>query len=154
VGALRRDEHEQLDRRPQPRLDDLPDLVDGARAAGLPVRLAIAGQLRSLPPTVELAAYRVVQESLTNALRYARSAPTSVALSYLDDGLNLVVENDAPAALANGRAAAAPGERPVGGGARGLHGLAERAQLLGGSLQAGPRPDGGFAVHAWLPVIQ
>ena len=84
VGALRRDEREQLDRPPQPRLDDLPDLVDGARAAGLPVRLAIAGPLQSLPATVELAAYRVVQESLTNALRYARFAPTSVALSYLD----------------------------------------------------------------------
>ena len=146
VGALRRDEHEQLDRRPQPRLDDLPDLVDGARAAGLAVRLAIAGRPQSLPPTVELAAYRVVQESLTNALRYARSAPTSVALSYLDDGLDLVVENDAPAAPA--------GERPVRGGARGLQGLAERAQLLGGSLQAGPLPDGGFSVHAWLPVSQ
>jgi len=157
VGALRRDEHEQLDRRPQPRLDDLPDLVDGARAAGLPVRLAIAGPLQSLPATVELAAYRVVQESLTNALRYARSAPTSVALSYLDDGLDLVVENDAPAVLPSGRevpgsAAAAAGERSVPGGTRGLQGLAERAQLLGGSLQAGPRPDGGFSVHAWLPV--
>jgi len=148
VGALRRDEHEQLDRRPQPRLGDLPDLVDGARAAGLPVRLAVAGQPRSLPPTVELAAYRVVQESLTNALRYARAAPVSVALSYRDDGLDMVVENDAPAGPA-GRGA---GERPVRGAARGLQGLAERAELLGGSLQAGPRPDGGFSVHAWLPV--
>ena len=135
VGALRRDEHEQLDRRPQPRLGDVPDLVDGARAAGLPVRLAIAGQPRSLPPTVELAAYRVVQESLTNALRYARSAPVSVALSYRDDGLGMVVENEAPAAPAGSEAAVA-GERSVGGGARGLQGLAERTELLGGSLQA------------------
>ena len=95
VGALRRDEHEQLDRRPQPRLDDLPDLVDGARAAGLRSGWRSPGS-PVLPPTVELAAYRVVQESLTNALRYARSAPTSVALSYLDAGLDLVVENDAP----------------------------------------------------------
>jgi len=106
VGALRRDEHEQLDRRPQPRLDDLPDLVDGARSAGLPVRLEIAGPPRSLPATVELAAYRVVQESLTN------------------------------------------------GGTRGLQGLTERAQLLGGTLQAGPRPGGGFSVRAWLPASQ
>jgi signal transduction histidine kinase len=98
---------------------------------------------------VELAAYRVVQESLTNALRYARSAPASVALSYRDDGLDLTVENDAPTA---GRAAS--GERSVRGGTRGLQGLAERAQLLGGSLQAGPRPGGGFSVHAWLPVRQ
>ena len=96
VGVLRRDEHEQLDRQPQPRLGDVPDLVDGARATGLQVRLAIAGNPRSLPPTVELAAYRMVQESLTNALRYARSAPVSVALSYRDDGLDVVVQNDAP----------------------------------------------------------
>ena len=121
----------------------LPDLVDGARAAGLPVRLAISGQPQSLPAVVELAAYRVVQESLTNALRYAGSAPASVALSYLDDGLDLVVENEAPAKA---------GERPVHGGGLGLRGLAERAELLGGSLQAGPRPGGGFSVHAWLPV--
>jgi signal transduction histidine kinase len=98
---------------------------------------------RPLPATVELAAYRVVQESLTNALRYARSARASVALSYLDDGLDLVVENEAPART---------GERPAGGGGRGLQGLAERARLLGGSLQAGPRPGGGFSVHAWLPA--
>ena len=151
VGALRRDEHEQLDRRPQPRLDDLPDLIDGARSAGLPVRLVIAGPPQSLPATVELAAYRVVQESLTNALRYARSAPVSVGLSYLDGGLDLLVENDAPAVPAAGREASVAGEWPVNGGTRGLQGLAERAQLLGGSLQAGPRPDGGFSVHAWLP---
>ncbi len=143
VGTLRRDQHEQLDRRPQPRLGDLPDLVDGARAAGLPVRLAISGQPQSLPAVVELAAYRVVQESLTNALRYAGSAPARVALSYLDDGLDLVVENDAPAKA---------GERPVHGGGQGLRGLAERAELLGGSLQAGPRPGGGFSVRAWLPA--
>jgi len=148
VGAMRRDEGEYLDRRPQPRLDDLPDLVDGARAAGLPVRLAVDGPPQPLPPSVELAAYRVVQECLTNALRYARSAPTSVAVSYLGDGLGLLVENDAPAPGQAER----PAERPVRGGARGLQGLAERAQLLGGSLQAGARADGGFAVRAWLPV--
>ncbi len=154
VGALRRDEHEQLDRRPQPRLDDLPDLVDGARSAGLPVRLEIAGPPRSLPATVELAAYRVVQESLTNALRYARSAPTSVALSYLDGGLGVVVENAAPAVPVTGRGMPAAGERPVNSGTRGLQGLTERAQLLGGTLQAGPRPGGGFSVRAWLPASQ
>jgi len=99
-----------------------------------------------------LAAYRVVQESLTNALRYARSAPVSVALSYLDGGLDLLVENDAPVVPTGGREAPAAGERPVNGGTRGLKGLAERAQLLGGSLQAGPRPGGGFSVHAWLPA--
>ncbi len=146
VGAMRKDEGEHLDRRPQPRLDDLPDLIDGARAAGLAVRLAVTGPPQPLPAAVELAAYRVVQEGLTNALRYARAAPASVTLSYLDGGLDLVVENEPP------RSGAA--ERPVRGGARGLQGLAERAQLLGGSVRAGPRPDGGFAVRAWLPAGQ
>jgi signal transduction histidine kinase len=152
VGALRRDSREQLDRRPQPRLDDLPDLVAGARSAGLPVRLEIAGSPRALPAIVELAAYRVVQESLTNALRYARSAPTNVTLSYLDGGLDLMVENAAPAVPATGREMPAAGERPVDGGTRGLRGLAERAQLVGGTLQAGARADGGFSVRAWLPA--
>jgi signal transduction histidine kinase len=144
VGAMRKDGDEHLDRRPQPRLDDLPDLVDGARAAGLAVRLAVTGPPQPLPAAVELAAYRVVQECLTNALRYARTAPASVTLSYLDGGLDLAVENEPPRA--------GTGERPVRGGARGLQGLAERAQLLGGSVRAAPRPDGGFAVPAWLPA--
>ena len=79
-----------------------------------------------------------------------------MALSYRDDGLDVMVENDAPPLSAGcpaaGREAPGAGERSVAGGARGLQGLAERAQLLGGSLQAGPRPDGGFSVHAWLPA--
>jgi signal transduction histidine kinase len=116
--------------------------------------MAVAGTAEPLPAAVELAAYRVVQESLTNALRYAGGTPTSVALCYLDDGLDLVVENDAPAAGRRGPAAGAAGERPLAGGTRGLQGLAERAELLGGSLRAGPRPGGGFRVHAWLPVKQ
>jgi signal transduction histidine kinase len=197
VGALRRDPSEQLDRRPQPRLDDLPDLLAGARAAGLPVDLDMCGLPPSLPATVELAAYRVVQESLTNALRYAQ-APTRVRLTHADGGLDVLVEDDGPdqmaslgaaklvtvgtgaisAAAMEGRpgaltgspaaldqallppaVAAVSGGDPqlgacVAAGGRGLAGLAERAQILGGSLHAGPRAGGGFAVHAWLPVRQ
>jgi len=182
VGALRRDADEQLDRRPLPRLDDLPDLLAGARAAGLPVDLDVFGLPPSLPASVELAAYRVVQESLTNALRYAR-APTRVRLTHANGGLDVLVEDDGPGPTtsldavrtATGLAAAvvttldpsaafagAPAAHHSGpqlaacgaGGGRGLAGLAERAQILGGSLHAGPRPGGGFAVHAWLPVRQ
>lgn len=200
VGALRRDADEQLDRRPQPRLDDLPDLLAGARAAGLPVELEMCGLPPSLPASVELAAYRVVQESLTNALRYAQ-APTRVRLTHTNGGLDVLVEDDGsdrttsldaakPAACGTaapavseavdadptgplrgeaaslvrtlGRARIAPVApatpdtrcRLTAGGGRGLAGLAERAQILGGSLHAGPRPGGGFAVHAWLPVRQ
>jgi signal transduction histidine kinase len=171
VGALRRDPDEQLDRRPQPRLDDLPDLLAGARSAGLAVELDVCGLPPSLPASVELAAYRVVQESLTNALRYAR-AQTWVRISYADGGLDVLVEDDGPGMTTNlggaelaaaGLAAAAATAtatkaRPLAacgtGGGRGLAGLAERAQILGGSLHAGPRPCGGFAVRAWLPVRQ
>jgi signal transduction histidine kinase len=197
VGALRRDPAEQLDRRPQPRLDDLPDLLAGARAAGLTVDLDVSGLPPSLPSSVELAAYRVIQESLTNALRYAQ-APTRVRLSYIDAGIDVLVENDAPSQMATAGAGkpAAPGLVALaattrtatvptttttatsttiatttstitpgcqdrgprvtfplyGSGGRGLAGLVERAQILGGSLHAGPAPGGGFAVHAWLPV--
>ncbi len=147
VGALRRDPAEHLDRRPQPRLDDLPDLIAGAQAAGLPVDLDICGLPPSLPASVELAAYRVVQESLTNALRYAQ-APTRVRLAYADGGLDLLVEDDGPDAARSGLSFAGCA------GGRGLAGLTERAQILGGSLAAGPRPGGGFSVHAWLPVPQ
>jgi signal transduction histidine kinase len=182
VGALRRDTDEQLDRRPQPRLDDLPDLVAGARAAGLPVDLDLCGLPQSLPASVELAAYRVVQESLTNALRYAQ-APTRVRLACVDGVLDVLIENDAPATIAAAGAVDIPARlsmaaeratatatpaaptsvtqagnavaaRPPlpGAGGRGLAGLSERAQILGGTMNAGPLPDGGFAVHACLPV--
>src|SRR5580704_4733678 len=100
VGALRRDPAEQLDRRPQPRLDDLPDLLAGARAAGLPVDLDMCGLPPSLPATIELAAYRVVQESLTNALRYAQ-ARTRVRLTHADGGLDVLVEDDGPDQMAS-----------------------------------------------------
>ncbi|HSR85183.1 MAG TPA: histidine kinase [Streptosporangiaceae bacterium] len=159
VGALRRDAAEQLDRRPQPRLDDLPDLVAGARAAGLPVELHAADLPPSLPLSVELAGFRVVQESLTNALRYAQ-APTRVRLACINGGLDVLVENDAPAVLLAAAAARVTHDGQTiasdrclpGSGGRGLAGLTERAQILGGTLDAGRQPDGGFAVHAWLPV--
>ena len=153
VGALRRDENEQLDRHPQPRIGDLPDLIAGARLAGLPVELAVTGQAQNLPATVELAAYRVVQESLTNALRYAGPATTRVSLTYMPDGLDLTVEDDGPAADSTARSDGSDSSQQNGGG-RGLAGLSERAQILGGSFEAGPRSAGGFSVHAWLPVPQ
>jgi signal transduction histidine kinase len=169
VGSLRRDAAEQLDRRPQPRLDDLPDLITGAKAAGLLVDLDVAALPPSLPASVELAAYRVVQESLTNALRYAQ-APTRVRLAWVDSGLDVVVTNDAPSqpnaagagdltlvttgaptSVADGQGTSVHRSSPRSGG-RGLAGLSERAEILGGTFDAGMQPGGGFAVHAWLPV--
>jgi signal transduction histidine kinase len=157
VGVLRRDADEHLDRRPQPRLDDVPDLVAGARSAGLPVDLSVSGLPPSLPASVELAAFRVVQESLTNALRYAQ-APTRVRLTWVDDGLDVLIENDAPAEAAEAvLAAAAPATKLVTArrsGGRGLAGMSERAAILGGTFDAGHQPGGSYAVHAWLPVHQ
>jgi signal transduction histidine kinase len=157
VGALRRDADEQLDRRPQPRLDDVPDLVAGARSAGLPVDLNVSGLPPSLPASVELAAYRVVQESLTNALRYAQ-APTRVRLTWVAGGLDVLIENDAPDQPGEtAMAAVAPATKPAASrrsGGRGLAGLSERAAILGGSFDAGLQPGGSYAVHAWLPARQ
>jgi signal transduction histidine kinase len=143
VGVLRHDQGDRLDRAPQPQLRDLSSLIGGARDTGLPVEFAINGQPKPLPPTVELAGYRVVQESLTNAIRYANGAPTQIRVTYAPDGLDVHVEDEGPAT--------SPGGDRFGGG-RGLAGLAERAALLGGLFEAGPRPAGGFAVHAWLPA--
>jgi signal transduction histidine kinase len=147
VGALRRDEIGGagpgcLDRAPQPQLVDLPALIGGARDTGLPVELAINGEPEPLPATVELTGYRIVQESLTNAIRYANGAPTLVLLTYATGGLEVHVED----------AGGGGGGRGLAGGGRGLAGLAERARILGGRFDAGPRPAGGFAVHAWLPA--
>jgi signal transduction histidine kinase len=144
VGSLRHDEGDRLDRAPQPTLRDLPSLIGGAVGAGLPVELAVEGQPRALPPTVELAGYRVVQESLTNAIRYANGARTRVRVAYTTDGLDIHVEDEGPPTSARG----------VHRGGHGLAGLAERASILGGRLDAGPRPARGFIVHAWLPVDQ
>jgi signal transduction histidine kinase len=143
VGSLRHDGADRLDRAPQPQLCDLPALVAGARDAGLPVQLLIRGEPGPLPATVELAGYRVVQESVTNALRYATGAPTRVTITYAASGLDIAVTDDG---------SPGPHGRPHPSGGRGLAGLAERAAILGGHLEAGRLPGHGFAVHAWLPA--
>jgi signal transduction histidine kinase len=142
VGSLLHDAGDGVDRAPQPQLSDLPALAVGARQAGLPVNLEIVGQPKRLSAAVELAGYRIVQESLTNALRHANGAPTRVHVTYAADGLDLRVEDDGPPA--------APARDRFSGG-RGLAGLTERASILGGRFEAGPGPSRGFVVHAWLP---
>jgi signal transduction histidine kinase len=134
------------------------------------VELDMTDLPQTLPASVELAAYRVVQESLTNALRYAQ-APTRVRLTCADGALDVLVEDDGPGSpvavgalvaavtgpASSGDAHTADGGRVCAGrdgGGRGLAGLAERAQILGGRLEAGPRPAGGYAVHACLPMHQ
>ncbi|MFR9779145.1 sensor histidine kinase [Micromonospora sp. MS34] len=126
---------------PQPGLAQLDALVDAVRAVGLPVTMSRDGVADELPGGVQLSAYRIVQESLTNALRHSHATRAEVSLRYDEGMLRLEVVNDG----------AAPPRRP-GGEGRGIVGMRERARLLGGTLEAAPLPAGGFRVRARLPV--
>ncbi|MFP5334226.1 MAG: sensor histidine kinase [Actinomycetes bacterium] len=142
VGLLRASgRHEPVGA--QPRLADLPDLAGRVSAAGLAVEVRSAGAARRLPPGVELSAFRIVQESLTNALRHARGATCArVLLDYRADELRVTVRDD-------GRGGAS---RLAGSAGHGLVGMRERAEMYGGGLQADAGPDGGFVVEARLPL--
>jgi len=132
---------------PQPGLGQLQPLIDRLATAGLPVELRLGGVPRTLPPGLDLAAYRVVQEALTNVLKHAGKPRTTVRLDY--------TEADLVAEVADaGRPIPAAGPVPgaVPGCGRGLLGLRERIALYGGELDAGPRPGGGWLVRARLPV--
>ena len=125
---------------PQPGTARVPALVERVRAAGLSVELSVTGA-RDLPPGVDLAAYRVVQEALTNVIKHAGTSRAAVVLEYRPDDLLITVTDD-------GRPATGPG----GPGGRGLIGLRERIGLYGGELDAGPRPGGGWRVRARIPL--
>ena len=132
---------------PQPGLGQLQPLIDRLTAAGLPVELKVGGVPRALPPGLDLAAYRVVQEALTNVLKHAGKPGTTVRLDYRE--ADLVVEvTDAGRPIP----AAGPAVSTVPGSGRGLLGLRERIALYGGELDARPRPGGGWLVRARLPV--
>ncbi len=127
---------------PQPTLDRLGSLVENTRAAGLTVTTEISGRPRALPPGVELSAYRIVQEALSNVLRHAPGATARVHLTYLSTGLRVDVFNTRP------ERAPAPSQ----GAGHGLLGMRERVAMLDGSLRAHALPDGGYQVAAFLPV--
>jgi len=136
----------EADRRPQPGLPQLAGLVDESRrASGGATRLIVSGQVTQLDPGVELAAYRIVQEALTNARRHAPGAAVDVELRYADDVLSLQIRDNGPGAT---RAAAIIGPDP----GHGLLGMRERAAAAGGSLRAGNAPGGGFFVETELPA--
>ncbi|MEV6977908.1 histidine kinase [Kitasatospora sp. NPDC093806] len=144
IGILRDDADEHAARGPADA--GVPQLVDEAAAAGLDVRLAVTGEPGGLPRAAEHAAYRVVQEALTNAAKYAPGSPVTVRLAHTPDGARVEVVNGPPAA-----SPADPDAAP-GAGGRGLIGLAERVRLAGGTFRYGPRADGGgFEVCAYLP---
>lgn len=141
LQALRSDDGE-AGRVPQPTLADVDQLVDQLRAAGMAIDLAVEGDPRPLHPTVELTAYRVIQESLTNVTKHAGPANVTVRLRYGHGRFELDVEDD-------GRGSAAD---PGDGAGLGLVGMRERVHLLDGELVTGHRDGGGFRVHASLPT--
>jgi signal transduction histidine kinase len=126
-------------RAPQPGLDGLGDLLEAARSSGTPVRLELEGRVAPLAPGVELTAYRIVQESLTNARRHAPGAAVEVSLHYGADSLRVRVSDDGPGPGADGEG-------------HGLLGMRERVATVGGSLTTGPADGGGFLVEARLPL--
>lgn len=149
LGVLRADETGALpdgpaERTPAPNLDRLDDLIANARSAGLPVRFTVSGPPRPLPSTLDVTAYRTVQESLTNALRHAVE-PTKVQVGLRWSETELVID-----VTDDGR----PGGHAAPTGGHGLTGMRERLAVFGGSLSTGPGADGGWHVHAVLPVTQ
>jgi signal transduction histidine kinase len=139
LGILRAGADPTAPTAPQPGLAAVPELVRQVSAAGLPVQVTVEGEPAQLPPGVDLSAYRIVQEALTNTLRHAGRATATVSIAYRPDAVELEVLDDG-AGVVDGH-----------DGGNGLHGMRERVALFGGRLDAGPRPDGGFAVRAVLP---
>ena len=130
---------------PQPGLAELDVLLDSARSGGVSVTVTRSGNPVTLPEGVDLSAYRIVQEALSNAMRHAPGSHVRLHLAYRPDALAVEIGNDAvPVLVASGEHA--------GGGGNGLVGMRERATMLGGSLEAGPTADGGFLVTAVLPA--
>ena len=137
LGVVRADGAEYA---PRPGLDRLDDLVAQVRAAGLAVAVSVEGAQRTLPAGVDLSAYRIVQEALTNTLKHAQATRADVALRYRDDALDVEVRDDGEA-TGNGD-----------GAGHGLIGMRERVTAYGGTLDAGPAPAGGFTVSARFPL--
>jgi signal transduction histidine kinase len=128
---------------PHPGLAQLDELVRTVRSAGLAVEVLREGEARPLPAGVDVNAYRVIQEALTNALKHAGTAHASVRLGYRDDALDIEVADDGRGPLSTGD-----------GSGHGLVGMRERVGVFGGTLETGARPGGGFVVHATLPVTE
>jgi signal transduction histidine kinase len=149
LSALR-ESGEKAPRSPAPGLGRLPELISLTSAAGMAVTTSVSGEPRELPAAVDLAAYRIVQESLTNVARHAGPATVTVLVGFGEDDLSLEIADDGrgaprPGPPFNGT----PGDRPAG---TGIPGMRERAAALGGNLDAGPRPGRGFLVSARLPL--
>jgi signal transduction histidine kinase len=142
VLDILRQEGEQAPRFPTSTLERLDDLVSQASAAGLEVRSETDGTVRPLPFGTDVAAFRIVQEALTNVARHARAATATVRVSYGERDLTVQIDDDGSGGPT----------RAVAGTGKGIVGMRERVGALGGDLEAGPRPEGGFRVRARLPL--
>jgi signal transduction histidine kinase len=141
LGVLR-DPDQETGLAPQPGISELDTLTASVRAAGLPVNLVIDGDHAAVPAAVDVSVYRIVQEALTNILKHAGRARADVTIGCADEAVTIEITDDGTRE---------PGDRVPAGG-HGLAGMRERAAIFGGELHAGPRPGGGFAVHARLPL--
>ena len=143
LGVLRDGEHAEdiAPRAPSPGLARLPDLLSSVRTAGLDVQLTSEGAIRPLPADADIAAYRVIQESLTNVRRHSKAASAAVSVRYEASGVAIKVADEG----------AGP-EDPSHSAGNGINGMAERVHELGGTFYAGFKAGGGFEVLAWLPV--
>jgi signal transduction histidine kinase len=146
LGVLRRDDdQDEVSPTPTPGIGELPRLADRLRAAGLEIEVKIAGDCAGLPPAVDLSAYRIVQEALTNTLKHAGcDARAAVRITREPDAITIQVADDGA-----GRPPGNPSGTETG---HGLIGIRERAAVFGGEVRAGARPEGGFSIHARLPL--
>lgn len=141
LGALRSENTDPDDRHPAASLRRLPELTRMVEAAGLHTAMTVVGEPATLPAAVELAAYRIVQEALTNVVRHARASKVAIEVEYRSDAVSITVDDDGPGNSGNS-----------GGAGSGLAGMRERARTLGGTLEA-VRVSGGFRVSCRLPVV-
>jgi signal transduction histidine kinase len=139
LGAMRRD-GDGLELAPHPGVDRLDSLVEDVSRAGLPVRLHVDGEPFPLPRAVDLSAYRIVQEGLTNALKHARASHADVTFHYGSDELRIEVRDNGEGVSMND------------GLGHGLVGIRERVKIYGGEMTAGTAPEGGFVLGARLPL--
>ncbi|HEV7640095.1 MAG TPA: sensor histidine kinase [Gaiellaceae bacterium] len=140
LGVMRSGEEAPAALAPQPGLEHLDRLIAQVEEAGLPVTLRVEGDRPDISPGVDLSAYRIVQEGLTNALKHAKGAHAEVVVRYIDSSVELEIADDGPGT-------------PTGDGqGHGLVGMRERVALYGGTIEAGPRAGGGFVLRAELPV--
>jgi signal transduction histidine kinase len=145
LGVLRQEDEPQGDLAPVPGLADLEGLLAELAKAGLAVRLQVEGRPAQLPAGVDLSAYRIVQEALTNVVKHAGSARAQVVVGYGDQDVTVEVTDD-------GRGAVTSASDGRVGTGHGLIGMRERVQAFGGDMEVGPRPGGGFRVAARLPL--